>query len=179
MESGGGIVSGADGNRYTFGRSDWRGPTPPTAGTEVDFIAATNTASEVFPLPSRATASTTTVAPGAAVVINPASNEGSSQLLGVLGILLLLLGFIIPFVPTVAALIVGLIGASSAKRYKNESGLVLSRIAWIGAVILLVVGIVLFAMVAVFAWPLIDIFLQYIWHVFREEQAARTALLFL
>src|SRR5690242_18250010 len=102
-ESGGGIIAGSDGNRYTFGRSDWRGPSAPTAGTEVGFIAATNTASEIFPLPSRASAtSSASAATGSTVVIAPGTNQGSSQLLGVIGILLLLLGFVVPLVPTIA-----------------------------------------------------------------------------
>ena len=44
--------------------------------------------------------------------------------LGIIGILCLALGFAIPILPTIAAFVLGLIGASSAKRHDNSTGLI-------------------------------------------------------
>ncbi|AUX69926.1 hypothetical protein CHX26_10870 [Porphyrobacter sp. HT-58-2] len=46
-----GIISGQDGERYSFQGSDWRGEAgPPRAGQQVDFAASGSAAAEVFPM---------------------------------------------------------------------------------------------------------------------------------
>ena len=53
-----------------------------------------------------------------------------------------MLGFIIPFIPTVAAFVLGIIGAGQAQAERDDSALVLARIAWIGALVLLAFSII-------------------------------------
>jgi hypothetical protein len=171
--TGGGTILGTDGNRYTFGRSDWRVSEAPTRGAEVDFIAGTGVATEIFPIPPRAAAAPTY----SATSTEPLVQQGSSQLLGIIGILFLVLAFIVPVLPAFISLVFGLIGAASAKRYRNETGLVLSRIAWIGSVIVLVLAVVTIALLGVFAWPFLEIMFNYIQQVMIEEAARQTAML--
>jgi hypothetical protein len=174
---GSGIILGSDGNRYSFNRSDWKGPSTPASGAEVDFISGDGVAQDIFPLPGSSSSASAYAASTARVAAPPRSqSEGSSVLLGVIGILCLVLGFVVPLIPTIAAFILGLIGADSAKRHNNESGLILSRISWIGAVILLVAGILLLVAMMLFAWPLLDVIWQYVMQVAREE-TAQSALL--
>jgi multisubunit Na+/H+ antiporter MnhF subunit len=70
--------------------------------------------------------------------------------LGAIGVGCLLLGFVIPLLPTIAAFVLGCIGASQAQAERDDTALLLSRISWIGAVVLLAVGIL--AMLAVLAF---------------------------
>lgn len=169
--SGGGTIAGSDGNRYTFARSDWKGPSEPLAGAEIDFIAGQGTAGEIFPLPGRAglggTSYSTAASSASAATATAQKSEGSSVLLGWLGIACLVISFVIPVLPLVVAFILGLIGASSAKRYNNENGLTLSRIAWIGALVLFVVGVLVVVALLIFAWPLIYVF----WLMIMDEVA--------
>ncbi|HHY48478.1 MAG TPA: hypothetical protein GYA10_01840, partial [Alphaproteobacteria bacterium] len=105
--NGDGLILGADGNRYSFSREDWKGIPAPVAGDEVDFIAGDGRAGDIYPLP----------APKAVpAAVAAAQTEGSSVMLGTIGILCLVLGFVIPVLPTIVAFIVGLVGADSAKR---------------------------------------------------------------
>ena len=168
--SGSGIILGSDGNRYSFSEGDWRGAEAPASGIEVDFIPGEGVAREIFPLPSPPT-----TGPSPTNQSRSPASEGSSVILGVIGIGLLLLGFIIPVLPTVAAFIIGLIGADSAKRHNNETGLILSRIAWMGSLALMIVGAVLLALAAAFAWPLLDLMFDHLRMIIREE-SVRTAL---
>ena len=96
--------------------------------------------------------------------------------LGVIGILCLILGFVVPLLPTVAAFIVGLIGADSAKRHNNDTGLILSRISWIGALVFLVIGFILLMLAMMFAWPLLDLMWQIMLQIASDEQAQRAVL---
>lgn len=169
--AGGGLILGSDGARYTFSASDWRSPAPPTAGLEVDFVAAGTAAQEIYALPG-ASAWAGRPPRGAA-----AADEGSSVTLGVIGIGCLVLGFVVPVLPTIAAFILGLIGADSAKRHNNENGLLLSRIAWIGALILFLIGIFLLVFAASFAWPFIGVMMEYLQHAMRNEMGQRAVLL--
>jgi hypothetical protein len=170
--TGGGVILGTDGNRYTFGRSDWRVTDAPQRGADVDFIAGSGVATEIFPIPPRVTATSFASASSEA-----RKAEGSSQLLGIIGILFLVLAFIVPVLPAFISLVFGLIGAGSAKRYNNETGLVLSRIAWIGSVIVLVLAVVTIALLGMFAWPFLEIIINYIQHEMMEEATRQTAML--
>jgi len=162
--SGGGTISGSDGSRYTFAAHDWRGGGQPPAGAEVDFITRDGTATEIFPLPpSRAAMEMQQRArPSAAP---PGRDEGSSVLLGGIGIACLIAGFVIPVVPTVAAFILGLIGASSAKRHNNSMGLTASRIAWIGSIVFTILAAILIVFATLYAWP----FFEAVWNTVLEE----------
>ena len=158
----GGTILGNDGKRYAFVIGEWRAADKAVAGGLVDFILGDNTmAREVFPMPGNAAASpaapvqagTPWVAQGAAPrqtvqAVRAAQplqaatmGGGNSVVLGLLGIVCLFVGFAIPFIPTIAAFILGLVGADSGKRHNNMAGIVLSRISWIGALVLFIIAI--------------------------------------
>ncbi|HEV7719254.1 MAG TPA: hypothetical protein VGO70_09805 [Arsenicitalea sp.] len=126
----GGLILGDDGNRYQFPLAEWRGGSPPAAGMGVDFLASGDRARQVYP-----------VARSQPLFAMPQASN--SVMLGWIGIGCLLLGFVIPILPTIAAFILGMIGADSAKRSGDRAGLLLSRIAWVGALVILVIGLVL------------------------------------
>lgn len=164
-----GLVLGSDGNRYTFERSNWKSPVPPAAGLEIDFVPGDMVAQEIYVLPGAASA---TNAPQR----QPVSEEGASVMLGLIGIGCLALGFIVPVLPTIAAFVLGLIGADSAKRHNNATGLLFSRIAWIGAIILFAVAIVLIVLAVSFAWPFFGMMMDYVHEAIREEMGQRALL---
>ena len=145
VDTDGGLILGDDGSRYGFSAADWKPPLPALSGIRVDFMVAEGAAREIFPLGR--TAAAAAAAPVGSV------GEGNSVLLGALGIVCLVLSFVIPVLPVIPAFILGLVGASSAKRYGNATGLTLSRIAWIGAVVLAVLGVLLIIWGVAFAWP--------------------------
>ena len=156
-----GTILGDDGNRYGFSTGDWRASDVPGTGMRVDFVPGDgNVAREIFPLPGSAGAAGPTMAiPVTAVPqqsLPPRPPTNNSQLLGWIGIACLILGFVLPILlPTIAAFILGLIGADSAKRHNDSTGLVLSRIAWIGAVVTFGLGILLLVFAFAFLWPLL------------------------
>lgn len=166
--AGGGLILGNDGNRYTFARSNWKSPVTPSTGLDVDFVPKDMDAQDIYVLPGMAS----TAPP---VQRQPVSEEGASVVLGVIAIGCLALGFIVPLLPTVAALVIGLIGADSAKRHNNSTGLLLSRVAWVGALILLVIAVVIIVMAVTFAWPFIGMMMEYVQQAISNE-LAQTAL---
>lgn len=178
--SGGGTVLGSDGNRYGFSRPDWRGPGEPPVGGNVDFIAGSGTAGEIFPLPGQPSAASfaapSSMGAAPAAPVQPRS-EGSSVVLGIIGIVCLVLSFVVPVLPTIAAFVLGLVGADSAKRHNNANGLVLSRISWIGAVVMTAVGVLVIAALAIFAWPLLEIIFAYVFWAANNPQNTTALLL--
>ena len=166
--AGSGLILGNDGNRYTFARGDWKSPLAPAAGLDVDFVPTDMDAHDIYVLPG----AVSMAPPGQR---QPISEEGASVVLGVIGIDCLALGFIVPLLPTIAALVIGLIGADSAKRHNNSTGLLLSRVAWVGALILLVIAVVIIVMAVTFAWPFIGMMMEYVQQAISNE-LAQTAL---
>ena len=71
------------------------------------------------------------------------------MVLGMVALGCLAVGFIIPVLPTIAAFVLGVIGAAQARTENDDTALLLSRIAWIGALVLLSIGLI--AMLAVFS----------------------------
>ena len=134
-----GLILGSDGKRYPFTSADWRGGNPPSLGGNVDFVAAEDAAREIFPINSGAFAS----AMSSASSVAPTDN---SIVLGWLGVGSLVLSFMIPVLPLIAAFVLGLLGASSAKRTGSSTGLMLSRVAWIGSLVLVLAGVILVAL---------------------------------
>src|SRR5262245_60224016 len=116
-----GMILGDDGNRYTFTAADWRTADAPAAGVRVDFVPGEGGAArEIFPLPGAApvppagTATAATLTPPS-TSYPPRPPANNSQLLGWIGIVCLVIGFILPIIiPTIAAMILGLIGADTA-----------------------------------------------------------------
>lgn len=130
-----GVLSGADERRIEFPLSEWRSPGAPVAGQIVDFVEHDGEARAVFAVPGSEAA-------------KAAIRTSQSMVLGVLAVGCLVLGFAIPIVPTIAAFVLGVIGAGEAKSDNDDTALLLSRIAWIGA--LVVLAIALLAMLAIF-----------------------------
>lgn len=170
-----GLILGDDGSRYRFTDSDWKGLEEPAPGRHVDFIAADGQATEVFPLPAQDGAPWPPPPPVPPVPPR-GSDAGSSVLLGLLGIACLVLGFVIPILPTIAAFVLGLVGADNAKRHDNGPGLILSRVAWVGALVLLVAAVALIAWVANFAWPYLEELLGHLWRNISEDAARQVVL---
>jgi hypothetical protein len=134
-----GLILGEDGKRYGFTANEWRGSTPPLVGSTVDFISEDDKAREIFPLNrSSAGASASSSAYAA-----PTDN---SVVLGGLGVACLALSFMIPVLPLIAAFILGLMGAGTAKQTGNSNGLLLSRIAWIGSVVMVLAVVAMIAL---------------------------------
>jgi hypothetical protein len=138
---GSGLILGDDGNRYAFSLAEWKVANPPVAGMTVDYLASGSFAREIYPVPGIGAQPQASI-PG----VQPAIAQSNASTLGGIGILCLAIGFFIPLLPTIAALVLGLMGAESAKRAGDHNALVLSRIAWIGAVVVLVIGAVMIAL---------------------------------
>ena len=136
-----GLILGADGDRYEFAFSEWKAASPPAAGVTVDYVASGGFARAVYPLPAAGTLHPA----GLAYAPPPMQQQSNAPLLGGLGIAFLVLGFFIPVLPTIVAFILGLIGADAAKHSPDRRGLLRSRVAWIGAVLVLVAWAVLLA----------------------------------
>ena len=168
-----GMILGDDGNRYTFTGIDWRTADSPAAGMRVDFVPGEGGAArEIFPLPGAGTASPTMAIPVMQVPppSYPRPPQNSSQTLGWIGIACLVVGFVLPIVlPTIAALVLGLIGADTAKKHNDSTGLVLSRIAWIGALATFAIGVFFLLFAFAVIWPVIAVF----WEAFLEAERSK------
>ncbi|MGE0046673.1 MAG: hypothetical protein AB7J28_07665 [Hyphomonadaceae bacterium] len=139
-----GVLVDASGERLEFALAEWRSPGAPAPGQWVDFVLADGQAKQVFALPPGAPG---TPAYGAGPGPAPAAPTPMGTILGAVALGCLVLGFVIPILPTIAALVLGIVGAGRAKEERDETGLTLSRIAWIAATVLLV----LFVMIAIIA----------------------------
>lgn len=138
VHGGRGVLLGPNEQRLEFPLSEWRSPGTPSPGQIVDFVEANGEAQGVFAVP------------GARAASGSVTATSNATVLGAIGCVSLVLGFLIPFIPTIAAFVLGVIGAAQAKEAGNdETGLLLSRISWIGALVLLVIGTL--ALLAVFA----------------------------
>lgn len=123
------VLSDGAERRLEFPLSEWRSPGVPFAGQLVDYVEDNGQARSVFAVP------------GAARMAGPASAPHSSSFtLAAVALACLVIGFVIPFLPTVAAFVLGAIAAQSAQRDGDDNALLMARIAWIGALVLLVVG---------------------------------------
>lgn len=135
MHDGRGVLLAGE-QRLEFPMSEWRSAGAPTAGQIVDFMEEGGQARAVFVVPGATSTSS--------------SRYSGSFVLGAIGVGCLVLGFVVPLLPTIAAFVLGAIGASQAQAERDDTALLLSRIAWIGALVLLAVGVL--AMLAVFAF---------------------------
>jgi hypothetical protein len=134
-----GVILGGDGARLEFPLAEWRSQGAPAAGQSVDFVLENGQAKQVYGIPAEA------AAPGSAGGASPApaARANTGSVLGGIAIGCLALGFVVPLLPTIAALILGIIGAGRARTEGDETGLVLSRIGWIGAAVFLALGVLL------------------------------------
>ncbi|MGH6951976.1 MAG: hypothetical protein ACREH4_14010 [Vitreimonas sp.] len=130
-----GVLLTSDDRRLEFPMSEWRSGAMPLAGQAVDFVEEGGQARAVF-----------LVSGGAAGV----RGRSTAFVLGAVALGCLVLGFIVPLLPTIAAFVLGVIGANHAQSEGDETALLMSRIAWIGALVLLLIGFL--AILAVIAF---------------------------
>jgi hypothetical protein len=130
VHDGRGVLIGPNDQRLEFPLSEWRSAGTPTSGQIVDFVEEGGQARGVFAVP------------GAWAGSAAAQPTSTATVLGSIGCVCLVLGFLIPLLPTVAAFVLGVIGAGKARATNDDTGLLLSRISWIGALVLLVIGFV-------------------------------------
>ncbi len=141
-----GVLSGADGERLEFPLSEWRSPGAPAAGQWVDYVLADGQARQVYAAPA---------APVAASAA-PAATPGGT-VFGAIAVGCLVLGFVFPILPTIAAFVFGVVGAGRAKAEHDNTGLILSRIGWIGALVLMILGLLFIAMAILFFGGLMNV----------------------
>jgi hypothetical protein len=125
VHDGRGFLLGPSDQRLEFPLSEWRSAGTPVAGQAVDFVEEGGQARGVFAVPG----------------LTNTGRQSGSMVLGSIGVGCLALGFIIPLIPTIAAFVLGVIGAAQARTEQDETALLLSRIAWIGALVVLVIGV--------------------------------------
>lgn len=128
VHNGRGILLGVNDQRLEFPLSEWRSAGAPAAGQIVDYLEDGGQARAIFAVP------------GAVGGSPPAS---SSMILAGIAVGCLALGFIIPIVPTIIAFVLGVIAAAQARPEREETALLLARIAWIGALVMLGLGLLL------------------------------------
>jgi hypothetical protein len=146
VHDGRGVLLGPGEQRLEFPLSEWRSAAPPLAGQIVDFVEEGGQVRAVFAVPG---------------AIGGVSSQSTSLVLGWVGIGCLVLGFIIPLIPTIAAFVLGVVGANQAKQDGDDTALLLTRISWIGALVLLVIGFLAILAVIAFVGTL---GLTSIWH---------------
>lgn len=150
VHDGRGVLLGPNDQRLEFPLSEWRSAGSPTAGQIVDFVEDGGGARGVFAVPGAWSSAR-----------GVATSSSTATVLGSIGCACLVLSFIIPILPTVAAFVLGVIGAGQARETGDETGLLLSRISWIGALVLLVIGFLflgaLLAFIGTIGW-------SSIWH---------------
>ncbi|MES1199839.1 MAG: hypothetical protein ABUS57_00105 [Pseudomonadota bacterium] len=144
VHDGRGVLLSPGDKRLEFPLTEWRSPGAPAPGQVVDYVEVEGEARGVFIVPGSAVAGTA---------------QSPSLVMSAVAAGCLALGFIIPLVPTVIAFVLGVIGANRALQDKDETALLLSRLAWIGALVMLgvlaiaVLGLALFfGGLAGFAW---------------------------
>jgi hypothetical protein len=135
VHDGRGVLLGPSDQRLEFPLSEWRSAGTPVAGQIVDFVEEGGQARGVFAVPGL----------GSAAMGRPQSN---ALVLGWISVGCLVVGFVIPLLPHIAAFVLGVIGASQARTENDETALLLSRIGWIGSLVLMVVGFL--AVMAIF-----------------------------
>lgn len=141
VHDGRGVLSDAAHKRLEFALTEWRSAGAPAAGMAVDFVEQDGEARSVFAVPAGAQA---------AAGVTAGAPSGS-YVLSAVALACLAIGFFIPFIPTVAAFVLGVIGAQAAQREGDGSALLMARIAWIGAIILIGVGVLaLMAIITLF-----------------------------
>lgn len=138
IHDGRGVLLGEGERRFEFPLTEWRSSGTPYAGQIVDYVEEGGQARAVFAVPG-ATAASRLGAP-----------ESSSRVLGIIGVVCLVVGFVIPVLPTIASFVLGVIAAKQGKEDGDDTSLLLGRISWIGAVVIL--GLGLLAMLAIIAF---------------------------
>lgn len=134
VHSGRGVLLGPSDQRLEFALSEWRSAGTPVAGQIVDFVEDGGQARDVFAVPG----------------VGAVRAQSGSFVLSIVALVCLVLGFLIPVLPTIAAFVLGVIAAGQAKQEGDENALLMARIAWIAALVLLAIGML--AVLALFAF---------------------------
>ena len=129
VHDGRGVLLGEAERRLEFPLTEWRSGGTPYAGQIVDYIEEGAQARAVFAVPGMSS--------------NYSSPQSSSRVLGIIGVVCLVAGFVIPFIPTIAAFVLGVIAAGQAQQERDDTALLLGRISWIGAVVMLGLGLLI------------------------------------
>ncbi|MBL8544909.1 MAG: hypothetical protein JNL81_00505 [Hyphomonadaceae bacterium] len=127
VHDGRGVLLGAEDRRLEFPLTEWRSGGAPYAGQIVDYMEEGGQARAVFAVPG--------MGPGYA------GAQSGSRVLGIIGVICLVISFLIPLIPTIAAFVLGVIAAKQAQEERDDTSLLLARISWIGAVVMLGLGL--------------------------------------
>lgn len=127
VDNGRGVLLGPNEQRLEFAMSEWRSPGEPQPGQAVDFVESGGEARSVFAVPG-------------ARAMGVGAPQSGAFVLSAVALGCLALGFIIPVLPTIAAFVIGAIAAHQAQAESDGNALLMARIAWIGALVLLAVG---------------------------------------
>lgn len=140
-----GVLIGPGEQRLEFPIVEWRSPGQPVSGQAVDYVEEAGQARSVFLVPN--------------VVQTPfsASPQSSSVVFGAIAVGCLALGFVIPVLPTIVAFVLGVIGANRARQDNDETGLILSRIGWIGAIVSMVLGAIAIGALLMFVGAIVGL----------------------
>lgn len=130
VHDGRGVLLGEGERRFEFPLTEWRSGGAPFPGQVVDYVEENGQARAVFAVPGASFAPRFSGAP-----------ESNARVLGIIGVVCLVVSFVIPLLPTIAAFVLGVIGAKQAKEDNDDTSLVLARISWIGAVVMLGLGL--------------------------------------
>ena len=93
VHGGRGVLIGPNQERLEFPLSEWRSPGTPAPGQIVDFVETNGEAQGVFAVPGAASAS------------SGVGTTSNATVMGAIGCVCLVLGFLIPFIPTIAAFV--------------------------------------------------------------------------
>jgi hypothetical protein len=142
VHDGRGVLLGDGERRLEFPLTEWRSGGQPYAGQIVDYVEEGGQARAVFAVP------------GASGATNFSTPQSSSRVLGIIGVICLVVGFVVPLIPTIAAFVLGVIAAGQAQQERDDTSLLLARISWIGAVVMLGLGVLIVLSVVAFVGTL-------------------------
>lgn len=143
IHGGRGVLLSDGERRLEFPLTEWRSGGSPYPGQIVDFIEDGGQARAVFGVPG--------VGPSQGF---SAGAQSGSRVLGIIGVICLVVSFVIPFIPTIAAFVLGVIAAGQAQQERDDTSLLLARISWIGAVVMLGLGLLIVLSVLAFVGTL-------------------------
>lgn len=129
IHDGRGVLLGDAERRLEFPLTEWRSSGSPYPGQVVDYVEEGGQARAVFAVPG--------ASPSAAF----AGVQSNARVLGIIGVICLVLGLLIPLIPTIAAFVLGVVAAGQAQQDRDDTALLLARISWIGAVVMLGLGL--------------------------------------
>lgn len=144
IHDGRGVLLGEADRRLEFPLTEWRSGGSPYAGQIVDYLEEGGQARAVFAVPGM----------GAAPSFSGGTPQSGSRVLGIIGVICLVVSFVIPLIPTIAAFVLGVIAAGQAQQERDDTSLLLGRIAWIGAVVMLGLGVLIMLSVLAFVGTL-------------------------